>query len=284
MANAQPASAVPNFADRPMVRYAVLTLGAVACILVAVPVIPFLGSERGVPGPTVTDAVRPAAAVVALACAWVAWTAVACVVGRLLNAAVGLFVLGCGVATVAGRCGTVMDAAFDGDALLPIAVETLAWGVMTAAASACVFRVSGPLIDIPARSKGASFASEALNADALRGMVSGLLCVAALWFLVRTGLKGQAIGAAVVGSVAMAFAARRMLGGAQPILLAAAPVLMAGLAQAWTAYTFKAPIDQAVIAHALPGWSMAMPADVAAGALIGLPIGLGWSKPSEDAG
>lgn len=284
MANAQPASAVPNFADRPMVRYAVLTLGAVACILVAVPVIPFLGSERGVPGPTVTDAVRPAAAVVALACAWVAWTAVACAVGRLLNAAVGLFVLGCGVATVAGRCGTVMDAAFDGDALLPIAVETLAWGVMTAAASACVFRVSGPLIDIPARSKGASFASEALNADALRGMVSGLLCVAALWFLVRTGLKGQAIGAAVVGSVAMAFAARRMLGGAQPILLAAAPVLMAGLAQAWTAYTFKAPIDKAVIAHALPGWSMAMPADVAAGALIGLPIGLGWSKPSEDAG
>lgn len=283
MTNAPAANPVPNFADRPVVRYAVLALGALACILVAVPAPAFLGSERGICGPTVLDAVRPGAAAAALGVAWVLWTAVACVVGRLLNAAVGLFVLGCGVATVAGRCGTILDAAFDGDALLPIALETLAWGAVAAAASACVFRASGPLLDMPARSAKASFASEALNADAMRGMLSGVICVVALWFCVRTGLKGQAIGAAAAGSVAVAFAARRMLGGAQPILLVAAPVLMAGLAQLWTALTFKAPLDQAFVAHALPGWSMAMPADIAAGALLGLPIGLGWSKPSDDA-
>lgn len=284
MATAPAAPAVPNFADRPVVRYLVLTVGAIASIVLAVPVIPFLGSDRGVPGPTVLDAVQPGVAAGALVAAWVAWTAVACVVGRLLNAAVGLFVLGCGVATVAGRGGTIIDAAFDGDVLLPIACETLAWGAMVAVASACVFRVSGPLLDMPARTKGASFASEALNADALRGLLSGLLCVVALWFFTRTGLKGQALGAAVAGSVATAFAARRMLGGAQPILLAAAPVLACGLAQLWTALNFKAPLDQAFVAHALPGWSMAMPADIAAGALLGLPIGLGWSKPSEDGG
>lgn len=283
MASTPAATPVPNFADRPLVRYAVLVLGALACILVAVPVLPFLGSARGIAGPTVLDAVRPGAAAAALLVAWVAWTAVACVVGRLLNAAVGLFVLGCGVATVAGRCGTILDAAFDGDALLPIAIETIAWGAATAAASACVFRVSGPLLDMPARSPKASFLSEAINADAMRGMLTGVICIVALWFNVRTGLKGQAIGAAAAGSVVVAFAARRMLGGAQPILLVAAPVLMAGLAQLWTALTFKAPLDQAFVANALPGWSMAMPADIAAGALLGLPIGLGWSKPSDDA-
>ena len=267
--------------DRPLARYAILGAGTLASVVAVLPVLPFLASDRGVLGPTSLDAAHPVSAGVALALGAALCCAVACAVGRLINAAVGLFVLGCGLAAVAGRSGTIVDAAFDADALLPVAVETLCWAAAVAAMSALVFRASGPLIDMPARSPKGSFAGEAFNADSLRGMAAGVVAVAAMWLVLRTEMKGQAIGAAVVGGVATAFLGRRALGPAQPILLAAAPVLAVGLAQLWTALTLKAPLDQAVAARAIPGWSMAMPIDVAAGALIGVPLGLGWSKPAE---
>jgi hypothetical protein len=102
-----------------------------------------------------------------------------------------------------------------------------------------------------------------------------------MYLLSRTELKGQAIGAAVVGGVATAFLGRRLVGDSQPILLMATPVFAIGIAQLFTAYALKAPLDQVVVQRGLPGWSMAMPVDIAAGTLIGIPMGLGWTKPAE---
>jgi hypothetical protein len=103
-----------------------------------------------------------------------------------------------------------------------------------------------------------------------------------MWALSRTELKGQALGSAVVGGVATAMLGRRLVGSSQPILLMAAPVLAVGIAQLWTALTFQGALDLAVAQRTLPGWSVAMPIDIAAGAMLGVPIGLGWTKPTED--
>lgn len=266
--------------DNAVGRHAVLVAGCVACALAVLPALPFLASERGVLGPTLMDAARPAQAGLALALATGACTAVACAVGRVINAAVGVFVLGVGLAVVAGRSGTVLDAAFDGDALRPVALETLAWALVAALLSSVVFRVSGPLLDFPARSRKGPFAQEVVNPDALRSLLTGLATAAALWFGMASSLKGQAIGCSFFGGVAAAFVGRRLLRDSQPILLMAAPVLAVGAAQLWTSFTFKAPLDQALAARALPGWSMAMPIDVVAGTFLGVPFGLGWSKPA----
>jgi hypothetical protein len=267
--------------QHPVARYTVLALGVIACVLLMVPVLPFLVDARGVVGPAAGNAMHPVAAAVALAGGAAACCVVACVVGRLINAAVGLFVLGCGLMVVSGRSGTILDAAFGGDLLLPIAIETLAWSLAVALMSAIVFRVSGPLPDMPARTRGGPFVGEVWNADALRGLAAGLAAVVAVWFFARTDLKGQAIGAMVAGGIATAFAGRRLLGDSQPILLMAAPVVAVGLAQLATALAFKGQLDQSVAQGVLPGWSVAMPIDVACGALIGVPIGLGWSKSGE---
>jgi hypothetical protein len=268
-------------ADRAAVRYSVLTVGVAACVLVAVPLVPWLHDDRAMPACALSSAERPVPAAVALGTAFALWVGIACMVGRLLNAAVGLFVLGCGAFAAAGRCGTIADAAFGGTGLLPMAVETLVLSAVALGASAAVFAVSGPLPDMPARSPRGPFRAEVFNVDALRSMAAGLLSVAAMWLVCRTDMKGQAVFGAALGGVATAFAARRMLAGAQPILLMAAPVLAVGLAQLWTALTMKAALDQAVALRALPGWSTAMPLDVVAGTLMGVPFGLGWSKPSE---
>ncbi len=263
-------------------RYSVLGGGTIVAILAMVPVIPFLTSTRGVAGPTMTDAVHPLTAAVALAVGIALCCAVACVVGRLINAAVGLCVLGFGVAVVSMRSGTILDAAFDGDTLLPIALETLGWGVAMVAMAALVFRVSGPLVDFPPKEPKGSFLHEIFNADAARGLLSGVAALVAMWLIARTEMKGQAVGAAICAGVAVAFAGRRLQGASQPILLFAAPVLAIGLAQLVTALTLRAPLVQAVVGRSLPGWSMAMPLDVVAGALIGIPIGLGWTRSTTD--
>jgi hypothetical protein len=263
-------------------RAVVLTACAGAAVALAIPAVGPLLSVRGVPGPTVMDAVEPGRAALAVALALAGFTVLACVAGRLINAAVGLFVLGCGCAFLTMRSGSVLDAGFDGDALRRIALETLAWAGVVGALSAVVFKVSGPLPDIPPRDHGAPFWREALNAEAFRGLLAGLVGLGAVWLLARNDLKGQAVGSAVVAGVATALAARRLLGRAQPILLVAAPVAFVGLAQLWTSFGRTEPLDLLVATNALPGWSRLMPLDAAAGALLGVPIGLGWSRANAE--
>jgi hypothetical protein len=265
-------------------RSVVVVGGVVACIGAAIPAIPFLVSARGVAGPTIVDAAHPAQAVVATLAVLIGCTAVGCVVGKLLNAAVGLFVLGCGVAMLSMRTGTVMDVAFDGDTLRPIALETLAWAGAVAAMSIVVFRVSGPLPDIPPMQERGPFVHEVVNADALRGLLTGLVAIGVVWLLMRNDLKGQAVGSSVLAGVAVALAGRKLQGLSQPILLMAAPVLGIGAAQLWSALAMGSatPLDQLVAGNALPGWSRIMPLDAAAGALIGVPVGLGWSRSTTE--
>jgi hypothetical protein len=267
--------------QHPVARYAVLVVGIAACVLLAIPVLPWLVSARGVAGPGASDAVHPASSSAAMVLGAAAFTLVACVVGRLINAAVGLFVLGCGIAVIAGRTGTVVDAAFDGDTLMPLAAETIAWSVATLAMSMVVFKASGPLIDLPARRPGGPFVAEVFNPDALRGVIAAAAAVAVAWVLLRNETKGQAIGVVAVGGVAAAYLARRVQQDTQPILLMALPVLAFGIAQAVVAASTALPLDRLLAQRALPGWSLAMPLDVVAGTLIGVPIGLGWSKPSD---
>ena len=260
------------------IRYSVLGAGIVLVLLLMVPVIPFLSSARGVVGPSMADALHPGTAAAAMLAGVAACTIVGAVVGRLINAAVGLFVVGCGLAVVSMRSGTVMDIAFGGGSLRPVALETVAWGLAVAVISIVVFRVSGPLPDIPARDPKGPFRNEVVNADALRSMLLGLVAVAALWIADRSEMKGQSIFAAAAGAMFIGTVCRRLLGDSQPILLFAAPVLAVGVAQLITAGSLPGPLDRAVTARAVPGWSLAMPLDVAAGTLLGLPLGLGWSS------
>ncbi len=108
-------------------RSLVVLVGTIAAVCVVLPALPYLDSDRGISGPTVTVAADPTRAATMLLIAVVACTAIGCVIGRLLNAAVGLFVAGCGIAMISMQTGSVLDAAFDGGSLRAIAVESLIW-------------------------------------------------------------------------------------------------------------------------------------------------------------
>jgi hypothetical protein len=256
----------------------VLALGILLCaVAFSFAVAPSM-SLRGVPGPTFRMAEAPVPAIVATVGAFLASLVVACVVGRLINAVVGMFTLGCGVGFLALRSGAIEDLAFGGGSLSASAIESFVWAIAVLVSSLVVFRVSGPLpdavvidepsIDGPVGSKG------------LLAQVAGALIIPALLFVAASTTKGQAVGAAVVGGMLAGLAGRLLAPKTPPILLYWTPVLFGAIGQlvAATVLSKGLPIDEQLIGRTLSRLAFPMPVDLAAGALVGVSLGIGWAK------
>jgi len=136
--------------DRPVARALALPAGILASALLFALAVPFWTSLRGVAGPTVMDSERPVLAALVAIAAFAGSTAIAIVVARVVNAVVGTFVLGCGVAILAMRTGAAHDFVYGGTSLAHSAIETAVWGVLVAAASWAIYRFGGRLPDFPA--------------------------------------------------------------------------------------------------------------------------------------
>ena len=85
-----------------------------------------LTSGRGAHGPTIFHAQQPAWALVVVMACLAAAALVAGFVGRVTNAAIGMFVLGFGVFVLAGRTETVSEIAFSGGGSARVALGMLA--------------------------------------------------------------------------------------------------------------------------------------------------------------
>lgn len=250
----------------------------VTCALLGLLASRFAMSPRGVVAPALLDASAPSVAIpMALACLAVA-VAFACAIARPINAAVALFCVGCGVAALAMRSGTVADAVFQGGMFRWLGLETLAWGFFAALASMVIFRVGGPLPDVPNPDDSQAFLAGLARPRALASLAAAVAAPAVLTFALVGASKGQAIGACTLAGVAAAFGARLIAAHEQPILLFAAPCVVIGMAQAVLAGGAVAGLDARFASGSLSPILCAMPADVAAGSLCGVAIGLGWSR------
>lgn len=249
-------------------------------------------SLRGVPGPTFRIAESPFLAAIWTLIALALATVVACGVGRLLNAVVGLFVLGCGVGFLAMRSGTIVDVVFGGPGvgasggggsgsparIIDLAIESFAWAGLVLATAAVVFRVSGPLPDqIPGEDPRVD------GPFGTRGLLSqcaGAIVLLAVWALVVTPTKGQALGAVVVGSMLVGLVGRLIAPRTPPILLFAAPILFGAIGQivAHVMVTKGSSLDAVYVGRELSRLAFPMPIDYAAGSLVGVALGIGWSR------
>lgn len=260
------------------IRYAALVLGLFTIGPLMVLASGSLVSIRGVPGPTVLSSITPIQAIVALSLCLALSLGIAIVVGRLVNAAVGAFVLGAGVAALSMQCGTHLDLLFSGGKSFAVVFETLVWAVVVLVLVAVLFRFSGPLPEQP--SKPASDAwrpSSVFSKVALRSGLGGAGMLLAIWLLGVNDLKGQMIAACLVGGIVSGMVGRTLAPNEQPILIFAVPVVFGALGQA---YALGGGEDT------LGGWltgdqsplGLAMPMDLAAGSLMGVSIGLAWSR------
>jgi len=264
--------------DRVFARGLVLAVGLLAATAIGFTAPSLTRDGLGIPATTVGLSQSPLATAGVMLATFAALTVLAAVVGRSINAVVGLFVLGWGLMVFSMAGGSASDVVFLNSSLRLIGMETLLWGVVTAVAAVIVFRWSGALLDIPPRDPEASLWREYFDVEALRGGVAGLLLPLTAWFVVRTMMKGQAIGGAFLGGVAVGLVFRLVAGAVQPVLAFITPILLTGVAQIITASEVRAQIDAQFAVGSLSPLARMMPLDIVSGALIGVAIGIGWAR------
>lgn len=259
-------------------RYIALALGLAACAaimsLAAAPMV----SARGVAGPTIGAALAPVQATLVLGGCLIVAFGVAAMVGRVVNAAVAAFTLGAGIAALSMQTGTHLDLAFAGASSLPVAVETLVWAAVVLALAAGLMRLTGPLPDQPWNdARTATMPSMVLSPEAIRGAAAGGIALVVVWAVAVTDLKGQAIAATTLAGAAVGVGGRMLAPRIQPVLLFAAPAVFVAIGQAWVGVSGGDSIAAWASGQA-SGLGIPTPLDAAAGSLMGVAIGLGWSR------
>ncbi|MHC4220026.1 MAG: hypothetical protein ACYSU7_16400 [Planctomycetota bacterium] len=258
-------------------RYAVVFVGMLVAAGICYQAARFSVSPRGSIGPTMFQAESPVGATFAMVVFFGLATAVAAYVGRLVNAAVGLFVLGAGLWALRLRLGTVEDLAFAGGSLGVAAVETVLWSLLVLGATLAVFRIAGPLSDIAAEDPGEGPAT-IWDELGLRGLAAGILVLPAVWLIARSDLKGQTLMAVVLGGMAVGLVGRLIAPHAQPRLLFAVACLFGALGLFVAMLMVRDPLTDAYVTQTIPAVGLPMPIDYAAGSLMGVSMGLGWAK------
>lgn len=256
----------------------VLSLALGLSVVMGIAAANFTGDLRGVPASATSLAASPLIAAAAQAVLLAAAIALACLVGRMLNAVVGMFVLGCVLGVLDMRSGSIMQAAFDGGSLSRLWPETLGWSVAVLGAAVCVFKYAGALPDESGESARRGVFEVMFESAAVRSMAATVAAPLLIWFVVRTDMKGQAIGAVVVGSMAAGLLARVAAPDGRPILIYGAVPLAIGLAQAIFASGAGTDIAKAIASGSLTPVSFLMPLDVAAGSCVGVSLGIGWAR------
>lgn len=262
--------------DSTLRRLVVLVVSIALSIIVFRAVVPFMESERGVVGPLVADASSPVWAALAVVLAVVVCTAISALVGKLVNSVVGLFVLGAGIGYLAMRSGSSSDFCFGGSSVLAAAAELVVWTVLVAAGSHVVFKVGGPLPDLPPTYE--DDVDSPTGRSARLAWLAGIAGVAAAWLAAATATKGQAIGAAALAGFATGAVGRMLAPSTAPVYLAAAPVLAFAAVFAFLGFSGPSDLSTPFVDGSLPRLLRLMPCDIAAGALCGTSIGFGFMR------
>ena len=257
-------------------RISVLVLGiALASLTVALTIAPLV-SDRGVAGPLVTDSARLGLGLSVLIGAFVVIVAIGAVVGRHVNAVVGLFAVGAGLSVLSMRSGNVEDLMFGSSRLASMPFESLAWAALLGVASFAIFRFAGRLPDFPIQHERDIDAIA--GKSAMRSWIAGIAAPILASLIVANVMKGQALGAAIVGSMVVGIIGRMLAPQTQPVFLVCVPVIAAAAGQAFFIFNgLAAPADQ-LVAQTLPRLMYITPIDWAAGALVGVPLGFGWAR------
>ena len=266
-------------AESSVLRTVVLCIVIIIVALVGVFASRFCVSPRGAASPALLVATQPMLAIAAVLVAMIIALLITLTLAKPINAVVSLFALGCAFAAYAMQTGTISDFVFLGANMKLAAAETIVWGVFIMLAAMITFRVGGALVDVPAHDRDGTFAGEIFHKRAMLSLLAGLAAIPILLFTMVGASKGQAIGACAIAGVITAVVGRMIAPRAQPIVLFAMPALVIGVAQLVLAFTGAAVSpDIAFVNGTLSPICVPMPMDIAAGSLLGVAIGLGWSK------
>ncbi|MBM4113018.1 MAG: hypothetical protein FJ253_06545 [Phycisphaerae bacterium] len=151
-------------------------------------------------------------------------------------------------------------------------------GALLAAASISIHLVSTPMSAATGGSRKIGV-REIFSARSLQVAAIGAVSIVGSWLLLTSSLKGQAVGAAIVGGFLAGAVGKRAAPDQEPVLLFASPIVIIGLVQIGLAWTIADP-GAAFVKGSIPNLVAVMPLDLAAGSLIGVALGVGMSRPA----
>jgi hypothetical protein len=239
-------------------------------------------SVRGVIGPTIAMSASPTSTALWTILALALSMVLALGLARVVNTVVAMFALGCGVGMLAMQSGSIQDftaaaAGTGSNSLLPLAVETAIWGVVTLAASIFLFRLGGPLpdavpIDEPRR-------DGMFGTKAFLSLATGPLVLLGVWAIAVNPSKGQILGGVVIGGLLVGLTGRLFAPITPPALLYAAPMLFGAVGHLVAHIMLKgAPLRTAFVDDSLLRIAYPMPIDYVAGTLAGVSLGIGMAR------
>ena len=264
-------------------RNIVLIVGIVLAGFICAQAAPYLTMESGAASPAALQAQSPAGAVIAVLICMALATVIGAVAGRMVNAVVGMFVIGAGMFVLDGRLDTIRAIAFANTGsssrapLVLLAIEAAIWAADVLGVSLAVFKIGGPLRDVQPDADGRT-PHPLFSLEAMKSAGAGIIVLFAVVIIGLSPMKGQMIGATFVGGMLAGLVARLVSPHVQPVLVFASTILFGAIGYVVAMAMLKMPLDAAYVADALPALSRAMPLDYVAGALMGVAVGLGWAR------
>lgn len=259
-------------------RQLIFFVGVILSALVCVSVAPFLRQASGSLGPIAITAGSPALAVIVMLVALAVATAIGLLVGRTSNASIGLFVVGFGLAVLSLNLAPLQEIAFHGQ-LGPVVISLGVWTCLVLVISILTFRICGPLPEIKTL-PGEPVPDPLRSSQAAQSCACGLIVLPVVWLIARAPADGQTLAAVTVGSIAVGLVGRLVAPSVQPVLLFAAPCAAGFLGALW-GWIGAGPASQLADAYVLQELlplSYPMPLDYVAGSLMGVSMGVGWSR------
>jgi len=261
-------------------RYLILIGALLLAPFIVMPAIAWRLSDWGGAAPLTLGAQSPLMADLGLLFALVCLFIVATIVSRVLNTAVGLFIIGFGICLIAFRCDTVEIFAWSESTVWALGGETIIWIPIVGLLAIGIFKISGGLTDVYSDYATPAPASiESLRArDSLAMLLCGLPAVGVTWALLGNWSNGQVLGAVFAGAMVGGVVARLALPRTQPVFVFMAPILFGGIAQMVLASGFSGTMADALVAGTAPRLLWVMPLDWVGGSLGGTAFGLGVAK------
>lgn len=235
----------------------------------------WLDSQRGGFGPTIHLSNTPILAALAVLLVIAVATALGTVVAKATTSASGMFIVGFALFVLAMRLQGVSEFVFSQGSVGSLVLESVGLSILVLAASMLIFQVGGHLRDVPFNKHGsfdATFSLEGIG----RAILVSLAILPVVWIIAVAPSKGQAIGAAFAGGIAVGSCSRYFAPSLQPVVVYAAPTAVASIGYV-IAHMFGVGVsDVAFTQQTISPLLTPMPIDYAAGSIMGISIGLSW--------
>ncbi len=261
-----------------VIRYSTIFVGLVVGGLICNMAAGYLMSPRGAVGPTVLQAESPITAIVVVVVAVGLATCVAGLAGRLTNAAVGCFVLGGSLYALAYQTATIEELAYSSGSIMLVKLELVLWALLMLPALFILFKIAGPIPDMVILNQEKPNCLGLFSLASFKSAALGLAVVPVVWVIAQSPMKGQVVGAVLVGGIVAGAASRVLFPHVQPIWLFVTPLLFGAIGHWIGLMGLQSTLSAAYVADELSPLNLPMPIDYVCGTLAGVAIGLGMAR------